>query len=64
MDISTHFTTDSNQTDPQCGAETDRLVADSHHLREIREQVRRDSDRSVIQRAWDVLLGPSRDRQI
>jgi hypothetical protein len=61
MDTGDHMQSDSNPAD-QRQPEADRLVADTRNLWEIRERVRRETDRSVIQRAWDVLLRPSRDR--
>jgi hypothetical protein len=62
MDSSNRLTFDPNQTDQPCEPEMDRLAADTRRLWEIREHVRLESERSVIQRAWDVLLGPSRDK--
>lgn len=53
---------DACQTDSPSEPETNQLTADARRLWEIREQVRLDSERSAIQRAWDSLLGPSRDR--
>lgn len=62
MENQSHLTDAAHPADAPCDPETDRLSDDARRLWEIRERVRADSERSVIQRAWDTLLGPSRDR--
>jgi hypothetical protein len=62
MEISNRLRSDSNQTDPSAQTEMEGLIADTSRMWEIRARVRLETERSVFHRAWDVLVGTSRDR--